>query len=161
MPENTTHILLDAARMGPRINEATDQNPHHVCLYRDEPLQSVAPYLFEACEPEFNSWFRQIGWGQAWGILLASDLPMNELQKHFRKFLFVSTDDDQELYFRFYDPRVLRVFLPTCDVAQLELFFAGIRHFIIEDDAGNPIKYWLNLGQLMQSEIPMDALYSC
>jgi hypothetical protein len=57
-----------------------------------------------------------------------------ELYKHFRRFLTVNTEDGQKLYFRYYDPRVLRVFLPTCDSAQLSEFFGSIKYFFAEDE---------------------------
>jgi hypothetical protein len=46
----------------------------------------------------------------------------------------IKTEDDQQLYFRFYDPRVLRIFLPTCDENQLREFFGPIEQFICEDE---------------------------
>ena len=53
---------------------------------------------------------------------------------HFRKFLLVTTEPDKEFFFRFYDPRVLRIFLPTCDVKQLREFFGPVEKFICEDE---------------------------
>ena len=41
-----------------------------------------------------------------------------------------------ESFLRFYDPRVLRVFLPTNDVEQANQFFGPIRRFLCEDDEG-------------------------
>ena len=54
--------------------------------------------------------------------------------KHFRKFLIVKTEDGKELYFRFYDPRVLKIFLPTCEKDQMIEFFGPIERFIVEGD---------------------------
>ena len=34
--------------------------------------------------------------------------------------------DDEALYFRFYDPRVLESFLPTCSEEQLDEFFGSL-----------------------------------
>jgi len=38
----------------------------------------------------------------------------------------------KDMYFRFYDPRVLRVFLPTCTPEELSDFFGPIAGFLIE-----------------------------
>ncbi len=38
------------------------------------------------------------------------------------------------MYFRFYDPRVLRIFLPTCDRSQILEFFGPVKIFICEDE---------------------------
>jgi hypothetical protein len=46
----------------------------------------------------------------------------------------VKTEDGKELYFRFYDPRVLRVFLPTCSPRETTGFFGPIKSFLLEDD---------------------------
>jgi hypothetical protein len=42
--------------------------------------------------------------------------------------------DGKLLYFRFYDPRVLRRFLPTCDAEQLRQLFGPIDAFVMEGD---------------------------
>ncbi len=54
-------------------------------------------------------------------------------QNQNRRFLRIKTDDGQQLYFRYYDPRVLSIFLPTCDASQLQEFFGPVNQFIIED----------------------------
>ena len=46
-----------------------------------------------------------------------------------------SEETGEEVYFRFYDPRVLRVFLPTCSVRQKAELFGEIRSFLLEGPA--------------------------
>jgi hypothetical protein len=125
--------------MGPQIEEAQLRNKAHDSLYRgtsNEKLSGVAPYLFQFAHPTpFSNWFLKSGWGDSWGLMVKSSWPLPELHKHFRKFLMVQTEDGQELYFRFYDPRVLRIFLPTCDAVQIrELFGEAIDAFVMEDE---------------------------
>jgi len=139
MLQHTAHLLLDAARITTEIAAAKEQNKQHICLYRghsEEALDGVAPYLFRfAYNTSFSNWYLKRGWGDSWGILLKSSWPLSELHKHFRKFLLVKSEEGQELYFRFYDPRVLRIFLPTCDAAQIREFFGGaIDYFFLEDE---------------------------
>ncbi len=128
--------LLDAARMSFSIDEAKQRNPTHDSLYRgqsEETLAVIAPYLFQ-CEAgdAFDAWLTENA-GQSWGVGVESDEPMAALHKHFRQFLLIQTDNGEELYFRFYDPRVLRNFLPTCTPDQLIEFFGPVRRFIAED----------------------------
>lgn len=158
-------ILLDAARMNEAMEEAKKLNPSHESLYKakeDELLQSVAPYLFRfQNQGEFNDYFLENGWGDGWGVLLSSKASFEELHKHFRRFLMVKTEDGVELYFRFYDPRVLRVFLPTCDIKQLEEFFGPVQFFLVEDeDLRFGIKFWLQNGELQSKKIHFREIFS-
>ena len=75
----------------------------------------------------------QEGWGKHWGIYFSCSASLSEARRHFRKFLLVKTEGlDGHLYFRFYDPRVLREFLPTCTAAQREEFFGPIKRLFHE-----------------------------
>jgi len=138
-------VLLDAARMLDRMDKARELNPKHICLYRgksEEVLRQVAPYLFSyEQESPFAQWLEE-GWADAWGVFLSSRKNMDDLLKHFRQFLMVKTEDGEELYFRFYDPRVLRIFLPTCDNKQLSSLFSGIEKYIVESETGEEQLYY-------------------
>ncbi len=163
MFSHLTYVLLDAARMGTQIEIAQVRNKAYETLYRgtsSEKLAAVAPYLFQfAYSTPFANWYLRNGWGESWGVMLKSGWPLQELQKHFRKFLKVETEAGQSLYFRFYDPRVLRIFLPTCDTAQLREFFGPIDYFIMEDeDPAVGIRYWQENGFLKTDRQPVAAL---
>lgn len=138
MISHLTHILLDAARMGGDMDTAKELNKRHDSLYRggkEENLFAVAPYIFQFSSPTpFSDWLVEKGWGDSWGVFIKSPWPLQEMHKHFRRFLLVNTEDGQQLYFRYYDPRVLRTFLPTCDPQQLRDFFGPIDYFILEDE---------------------------
>jgi len=77
------------------------------------------------------------GWGNAWVVILTADASFADLRRHFRRLLMVKRQrDGGELYFRFYDPRVLRVFLPTCSPEQLPQLFGPVSAFLMEDESG-------------------------
>lgn len=163
-----THALLDAARMLDALETAQQLNPAHDSLYRgrsEEALAMVAPYLF-SCEDgtAFADWLASAGWGNSWGVYLYAEASPAELHRHFRKFLLVQTEDGQELYFRFYDPRVLRIFLPTCDEAQLRAFFGPVNYFMVEDeDPARAVVFYLADGQLGSYTLPVpgaDAVHA-
>ena len=64
------------------------------------------------------------------------------------------------MYFRFYDPRVLRIFLPTCDAAQLKEFFGPVAHFICEDeDPAFGLVFSLEQGKLKTEKVPVKELF--
>ncbi len=151
-------MILDAARMEALIDKAKDLTPTFDSLYRgqsEETLATVAPYIFQVERgQEFEKWYFDNGWGDSWGVLVYSQEDMKSLHKHFRKFLMVKTEEGEELYFRFYDPRVLRIFLPTCDKDQLKEFFGPVESYICEDeDPGFGIVFSLQDGYLKQDRI--------
>jgi len=134
------YSLLDAARLGYNLTAAKALNPNHVSLYRggeDPQMIATAPVLFwyQPHDP-FAQWLDQ-QWGTAPGITLVARIPPDELRKHLRRFLLIATDNGQQLYFRYYDPRILKVFLPTCDEDQIETFFGPVESYTVEDPENN------------------------
>ena len=65
--------------------------------------------------------------------------------------------DFQPLYFRYYDPRVLRVYLPTCDADELRTLFGPISRLLCEDEEGGLLKFWLAGGQLGSERIDLGS----
>ncbi len=131
--------------MDSEMSTARELNPEHTCLYEGDSekfLGVVAPWLFDF-DPnsDFAEWIANKAQSNDWGIFLRSTAEPIKVYRHLRKFLIVSTEDGRELYFRFYDPRVLRVFLPTCDREQLKEFFGPIEAFIAEDENGLLVEY--------------------
>ncbi len=158
MLQHATYLLLDAARMAGLISEAQTRNPANDSLYRgtrDEGLAAVAPYLFKYVPQQtFANWYLKQGWGRSWGVLMKSSRSLEDLARHFRNFLLVKTETGQSLYFRFYDPRVIRIFLPTCDVGQLREFFGPVDYFLVEDeDPDFVLRFWHENGVLRTQRI--------
>lgn len=131
---------------------------HYLCLYKgmsEERLSNVGPYLFVSQPPAFVDWLFAQGWGQSWGVFVLSRETSAVVYQHFRRFLLVKTAEGKQLYFRFYDPRVLRQFLPTCTAGQLTDFFGPVRYFLVEDqDPDYSISYWLDKGELKTRRLP-------
>lgn len=130
------------------IFRARELNPEHTCLYEGDSerfLSAVAPWLFNLEQASaFAQWIAENGSMQSWGVLLRCPEDPVQLYKHLRNFLIVESDDGREMYFRYYDPRVLRVFLPTCEREQLHAFFGPIDAFVAEDADGQVLEYSLN-----------------
>jgi hypothetical protein len=125
-------------------------------------LQAVGPFVFTFSEyPAFDDFFFNKGWGDHWGVIVYAEAELKAVAAHFRRFLKVKTEDGVQLYFRFYDPRVLRIFLPTCDAQQLRDVFGPVRHFLMEDaDRAYALKFWLQNGVLTSLRIPFEELAS-
>jgi Domain of unknown function (DUF4123) len=106
------------------------------CLYRGtlpRPVEDAAPWLLRLVPGySYVEEFFARGWDRSWGILLASAAPSRELRRHLRRFLRVRTEEGRILLFRYYDPRVLRLYLPTCTPAEIGAFFGPISSMIAE-----------------------------
>ena len=124
----TTFALLDGASAPGLLDHLYGSpRPEFTCLYRGElkpDMAEVAPYLVRL-KPDtpFTDWLLAEGWGKHWGIFLTSQADLAALRKHFRTFTIVKDPDGKMLYFRYYDPRVLRVYLPTCNAQEIATVF--------------------------------------
>lgn len=104
--------------------------------YKALELEPFAPYLVRL--PPDSQLLRILveqAWGQAWGIYLTCDQPFAEVRKHLRKFLMVEMPDGKKAYFRFYDPRALRVFLPNCSKEERAQFVGPVSNFLLEGES--------------------------
>jgi Domain of unknown function (DUF4123) len=154
MPRNG-FILFDAARAEYNLNKALELGSAHRSFYKgrsEEELAAVAPYLFETgTDSSLVTWYIGEGWGKSWGTLLLSDSGFDEVYAHFRTFLFVRTEAGKELYFRFYDPRVLKIFLNSCDRQQILEFFGSVLSFFVESENKDEVfQLWQENGVLRQ-----------
>jgi hypothetical protein len=161
----SNYFLLDAAKAGAELFTAQRLNGRNRSLYKgraEEDLATVAPYLFDISgNSAFMEWYFKTGWGKSWGVLLFADCSLELLYRHFRTFLIVRTDDNRSLYFRYYDPRVLTMFLPTCDSGQVKEFFGPVEYFIAEDQAKEEvIRYTHTAGDLLQKKIDTAQVFS-
>jgi hypothetical protein len=132
------YTILDAARDERIYPTLLEANREYCCLYRGDMAQElaeVAPYLV-TLEPQapFTTWLISHGWGDSWGIFLESSAPLEVLRRHFRRFLMVYDEQGKPLYFRYYDPRVLRVYLPTCTATELDTVFGPVRRYYVEGE---------------------------
>lgn len=96
-------------------------------------LATVAPYLVQV--PKHGDLLRELvekGWGQSWGVWLTSTTGFHILRAHLRSFLQVKDETGKQVYFRFYDPRVLREYLPACTPEEARQFLGPIRRLFVE-----------------------------
>ena len=163
---STLHVLLDAARMGTNMTPARVMNQQHTSLYKGDSakdLADFAPYIFSLTDNDkFTRWLLDTGWGNSWGVFLQTAVSGRDLIRHFRQFLMITLDTGEEAYFRFYDPRVLRIFLPTCNPKQLREFFGPIQQFLVEDeDPEYALYFWLKAGVLHHQRVSRTVINSC
>jgi hypothetical protein len=114
------------------------QRPEFECLYTGEikpDLAEVAPYLVRL-EPksEFTEWVIGQGWGKHWGVFVVAPVDFLAMRHHLRRFLMVHGSDGKSFYFRYYDPRVLRTYLPSCNSGELTEFFGPVKTWVQEGE---------------------------
>lgn len=136
------YAVLDAAR-APRILVLLRESVEpHRSLYegaRGERYEDVAPYLAGpmAADSKLLDRLVEEGWGRRWGIFCASRAPFREVRRHLRRFLMVEVSETGErVYFRFYDPDVIRGFAEVWSPLQRGQLLAGVDRIWVEDETG-------------------------
>lgn len=56
------------------------------------------------------------------------------------------------LYFRYYDPRVLRVYLPTCNAQELGFVFGPLDSFVLEGEDPSAVLRFSRDGEELRVE---------
>ena len=109
-------------------------------------MADVAPYLVAFQHhlkyPYPGSGYLDL-WNQRIGnsasILLFSDAHPRTLWEHLNGLFTVVDEEGNMFFFRYYDPRVLREFLPTCTKKQTLDFFGPINCIMVESETPNSI----------------------
>lgn len=143
--EANLYAVLDAARdeeILPLLQESPDAVRSLYDGAKGDAMAEVAPYLVQL---DRDGWLLEVlsqNWGRGWGIYLSCPLSLPEVRHHLRHFLRVQEEGSTKfLYFRFYDPRVLRVFIPSCTDQQLIQFYGPIRRFWMENEDRQPLSF--------------------
>lgn len=138
----TMFAVVDAASCPDVLSELESYDGASESLFdgrNADALKEAAPYLVEfRPHTGFSKWwFGQ--WGNHAGILIEAPTTLNRLRSHLRTLLIVGGESERRFYFRFYDPRVLCVYLPECDAEGTERFFGPASAFYCEGDSENEL----------------------
>lgn len=132
--------VLDAARDEQVLPFLYGAGAQYQSLYeglRGEELALVAPYLVAL--PHDAAALDELvaeAWGASWGVFLRAGATFRDLRRHLRRLLRAELDDGQRVLFRFYDPRVLRAYLPTCMGDEAAQMFGPIDRYVTEGRRG-------------------------
>jgi hypothetical protein len=156
-PSRDVWMIVDCARDQKRIFRfLLACHLEQSCLYSGPippALEMAAPYLLQLeHESEATRRLLELSWGNSWGIFLRSPTNMRNLRRHLRQFLIVRDSQGRRMAFRYYDPQILPVYLPTCNGEELHTVFGPIESFWTEDgrDTDQMLEFRHNHGSLIQ-----------
>ncbi|MFN3470146.1 MAG: DUF4123 domain-containing protein [Novosphingobium sp.] len=154
------YAIIDCAQ-DPRLVDLVRSCREHLCLFKgrdlDPRLLAASPWLvrIDAGEPLVGVW-QQHGHGASWGLMVLSDMPIERLQRHFRRFLQARLPDGMLALFRFYDPRVFNTFIRAATPEERAPWFAGVQQFSVEAKGGSAVHHYrLVEGRLFDGANPV------
>lgn len=158
-PFRRTYAIVDASRQPMVIPAALDAFASSVrCLFSGSALREFgdnAAWVVEIDSTEGTlRWLLEQGFNKRWAIFANSLLEIEPFVRHLKKFTVAEGDGGRTFFFRFYDPHVLRQYLPAFDERQVRLFFREIEDVFFEDTSGRHRLLKYNLaddGRLMTS----------
>ncbi|MEO7034540.1 MAG: DUF4123 domain-containing protein [Polyangiaceae bacterium] len=149
--------IVDAARSLAALSAVVTHGELYYSLYDGAPgeqLADVAPHLVSL--PQRSALLATLlrdHWGDSRVTFLFADADFKSVRRQLRRFLMVEDEQNKKMYFRFYDPRVLRAFLPTCTPAECMDFFGPIAWFVVETEQhGLAHAFSYTAGSLLRTE---------
>ena len=131
-------------------------------------MSEVAPYLIPVpFQPQYpypdsgylDLWASRLG--NNGGLLLTTTAHERTLWQHLRDLFEVVDEQGREFFFRWYDPRILRVYLPTCTAEESREFFGPIEQFIVESETpGSAIVCRVTDAKLSIRELPFGSQHA-
>jgi hypothetical protein len=105
-------------------------------LWEGEPGASApgwAPFLLSLTpgSPALHQLLEN-GWGKGWASYFTSSAALEDLRAHFSRFLMTQLQGKGEVYFRFYEPTVMREFLTQANPNELAMFFGPVNEWLLE-----------------------------
>ena len=132
--------VLDGAAVPDLPMRLYETRPPNYCLFSGElepDIAYAAPYVVNLLpNHKFTDWILDESFGKNRGIFVHCRYSIKEMRKHFRSLVDVYDEAGNPMIFRFYDPRVLRRFLPTCTTAELKIFFGKVEVYFAEAESG-------------------------
>jgi pSer/pThr/pTyr-binding forkhead associated (FHA) protein len=141
------YVVVDALQVPNMIGLLQSPGLRAQLLF-DEPegrqAPSHAPYLVELGRRELEGERRegqdflasllQLRWGKGCGVFVTSLSSFEDVLWHFRHFLLVGTKTQGVVPLRFYDPRVVRALLPTCEPQEINAVFGPVVSYLVEGE---------------------------
>ena len=158
------YAILDCARHTSIYDLVARSYREKSCLFAGSlhtELERVAPFLLEL-QPGDSVTDELLlrGWKDAWGILVRTESSFRSLRRHLRTFLRVRAESGRFMMFRYYDPRVMTSYLPTCTPDELETVFGDdiTEVFCFSSDRFATVGYSLQKDELKEKLLGPEPL---
>lgn len=143
------YAVVDGAKVPLLLDVLEEHEFEGSCLLpgRLEPdVAAVAPYVVQL-EPgsRLTEWLLGDYWDADALIVLRAELGPGPVVKHLRGLTVAKLPDGARAYFRFYDPRVLRAYLPTCTEEEQAVFFGEVAQ-----------SFWVDAGTEAASAVALE-----
>lgn len=129
------YALIDAARDEAILDYIRKLGYRYQSLYQGAPeMEDYGPFLVEFDRSSPAALLRA-AWAKNWGVYIESESSFEVVRRHLRNFLMIKLPDGRSVYFRFYDPRVLLVFLRNATPEEVDPLFTCVRAWWIENES--------------------------
>lgn len=132
---DTVYLIADTAKDKSIFHTLNLTVQHKRGLFKEEylaDLGDVSPYLLRYKDNiDFFQWFINSFIEKNCGVLLTSSTREEPLLHHCIDIFEATTEDGEELFFRYYNDNSLKVYLPTCTEKERKIFFGPIDSFIV------------------------------
>ncbi len=157
-PHTRLYCVLDGVLVPDLPIKLAEARVPHFCIVTgelDPAMAHAAPYLaYLSPDSKFADEVLSEGFRKNWGTLFHSHRSLLEMRRHFRALHQVFDENGNPFKFRYYDPAVLRKFLPTCNAGELKTFFGDVETFFAGSaDGKNIVTYTIPNGELVIGEI--------
>ena len=104
-----------------------------------DSLKAAGPVLYQLRKDNaLSAWIITQGYQNNWFILFPSlGQTMIDLRRHFKRFAMVESPEGKAMYFRYYDPRVMRNYIPSCNEEERRYIFAKLSCFWAQSPTAN------------------------
>jgi len=131
----STYAVVDGAALPELLTKLEEYKPEHTCLFRGElpfDLAEAAPYLVKLeANSTFAKWLTEQSLSFSCCIYARSEKDFITVRKHFRSLLNAELPNGETVHFRYYDPRVLNIYFPTCLDEEKQVLFRDIKDYLI------------------------------